>query len=271
MIGDNGLKDADSRKVMVNTHDSPEREEMAELRRQRDLYEGLLAAQSEPGSGTVVVEGQRVRYADASFCDMSGYPREELEAMPSLAHVLREDEPGMGEEGRWRPADGAAESRYETALRRKDGRSVAVEVAIKTIIEDGPSRSVLVVRDVSSRKAAQEQVRFQARLLDAVEQAVVATDMRGEVTYWNRAAERLYGWSSEETLGGNLRRFLVSDDLRDRADEIMAEVKAGRTWSGEFVARRKDGTSLPVTVTDTPAYDEGGGPVGVIGISTDLT
>jgi PAS domain S-box-containing protein len=219
-----------------------------------------------------VVEGQRVRYADASFCDMSGYAREELEAMPSLAHVLREDEPGMDEEDRWCAASGEGEPRYEATLHRKDGRRVGVEVAIRAIAGDGPSLSVLVVREVSSHQTAQEQVRFQARLLAAVEQAVVATDMRGEVTYWNPAAERLYGWSAEEALGGSLSRFLASDDLRDRTDEIMAEVKGGRTWSGEFVVRCKDGTSLPVMVTGTPAYDEGGGdPVGVIGISTDLS
>ncbi len=145
MIGDNGLKNARSRKVMVNAHDSREREEMADLRRQRDLYEGVLAAQGEAGRGTVVVDGHRVRYADAQFCAMSGYAREELEAMPSLAQVLLEYELGGGKGGRIR--QGAGEGYYETALRRKDGRRVDVEVASKVQDTGGWHRTVLLVRD----------------------------------------------------------------------------------------------------------------------------
>jgi PAS domain-containing protein len=49
---------------------------------------------------------------------------------------------------------------------------------------------------------------FQARLLDAVGEAVIALDMEGRVVYWNRAAERMYGWSSEEAIGRNLREMV---------------------------------------------------------------
>src|SRR5215211_2433487 len=53
----------------------------------------------------------------------------------------------------------------------------------------------------SGRKRTEESVRFQSLLLDAVGQAVIATDQQGKIVYWNRAAEELYGWSAEEAAG----------------------------------------------------------------------
>src|SRR5258708_117465 len=54
------------------------------------------------------------------------------------------------------------------------------------------------------RKPIHPDSRLQAVLLDAVEQAVVATDLRGHVIYWNAFAERLYGWSAAEVMDANL-------------------------------------------------------------------
>ena len=51
-------------------------------------------------------------------------------------------------------------------------------------------------RDTTGPKRAQEQIRFQRRLLDAVGQAIIATDLQGKIIYWNRAAKELYGWTT---------------------------------------------------------------------------
>jgi diguanylate cyclase (GGDEF)-like protein/PAS domain S-box-containing protein len=127
------------------------------------------------------------------------------------------------------------------------------------------------IRDVTERVRVEEMVRFQARLLDAVGQAVVATDPEGEVLYWNRCAEALYGWSAEEAVGQQIDELMLSGEARERAAEIMEEIRAGKSWSGEFEVRRRDGTSFPAMVTDTPVYDEQGEMVGIIGVSTDIT
>jgi PAS domain S-box-containing protein len=126
-------------------------------------------------------------------------------------------------------------------------------------------------RDITGRMRAEEQIRFQRRLLDAVGQAVIATDLQGKIIYWNRAAEELYGWSTEEVMGHPIVEVTPSEELIERAEEIMSELRAGRSWSGEFVVQRKDGRTFPAMVTDTPVYDEQGTLVGIIGVSTDLT
>jgi PAS domain S-box-containing protein len=126
-------------------------------------------------------------------------------------------------------------------------------------------------RDITGRKRAEEQIRFQRRLLDAVGQAIIATDLQGKIIYWDRAAKELYGWSTAEVMGRPIVEVTPSEELVERAEEIMSELRAGRSWSGEFVVRRKDGSIFPAMVTDTPVYDEQGTLVGIIGVSTDLT
>src|SRR5215204_5067775 len=125
--------------------------------------------------------------------------------------------------------------------------------------------------DITGRKSAEEQIRFQARLLDAVGQAIIATNLQGRIIYWNRAAEELYGWSKEEVMGRPIVAVTPSEEMLERAEEIMSELRAGRSWSGEFVVQRKDGSSFPVMVTDTPVHDEQGSLEGIIGVSTDIT
>src|SRR5918995_1414427 len=131
--------------------------------------------------------------------------------------------------------------------------------------------SVTNTSDITGRKRAVEQIHFQRRLLDAIGQAIIATDLQGRIVYWNRAAEELYGWSTEEVMGRPVVEVTPPEELLERAEEIMSELRAGRSWSGEFVVRRKDGSIFPAMVTDTPVYDEHGTLVGIIGVSTDIT
>jgi PAS domain S-box-containing protein len=86
-----------------------------------------------------------------------------------------------------------------------------------------PSESGLSVylQDVTESKRADERIRFQSEVLEAVGQAVIATDWEGKVLYWNRAAEDLYGWSAEEVLGRSVGEFGVSEDLQGRLAEII--------------------------------------------------
>jgi diguanylate cyclase (GGDEF)-like protein/PAS domain S-box-containing protein len=129
--------------------------------------------------------------------------------------------------------------------------------------------SLMEVHLVAGKK--DEQLRFQARLLDAVGQSVIATDLEGKVLYWNRAAEEIYGWSSEEALGRSLRDLMVSEAALEKAEEVVSELRAGRTWSGETFLRRKDGSYVPVLGTATPFFDDRGDLVGMIGVSTDIS
>jgi PAS domain S-box-containing protein len=120
-------------------------------------------------------------------------------------------------------------------------------------------------------RRAEEETRFQARLLDMIGQAVVATDMRGTVTHWNGHAEKLYGWTREEALGRRVTELTVGPTESGLAEEIMERLHAGEIWEGEFTVRRKDGSTFPAYVTDSMIHDAEGRAVGIVGVSTDIT
>lgn len=108
------------------------------------------------------------------------------------------------------------------------------------------------------------------RMLDALGQAVIATDLPGVVVYWNEAAQRLYGWSASEAVGRNIATLTVPQVTQALGEEIMQALRDGDEWSGGFTVQRKDGSTFPALVTDAGVYDDDGELVGIIGVSADL-
>ncbi|MCU1365826.1 MAG: hypothetical protein JWN39_1465, partial [Ilumatobacteraceae bacterium] len=144
---------------------------------------------------------------------------------------------------------------------------------IATNVVDDPNVGCLVgnLRDITERKVAEESVVFQARLLAAVGQAVIATDTDGAVTYWNGAAQATYGWTASEAIGQPISTILrpvpgweaVTERIRPQIDE-------GKSWMGELWVQTKQGSTIPVQLTDTAIYDETGAAIGTIGVSSNI-
>jgi diguanylate cyclase (GGDEF)-like protein/PAS domain S-box-containing protein len=113
-------------------------------------------------------------------------------------------------------------------------------------------------------------VDLQARVLDALGHAVICTDAWGVVTYWNRKAKELYGWTATEAVGRPIASLTVAPVGQDLAAQIMAALAEGRAWTGAFSVQRKDGSNFTALVTDSGLYDEKGELEAVIGVSTNL-
>jgi PAS domain S-box-containing protein len=112
---------------------------------------------------------------------------------------------------------------------------------------------------------------LRSTVLDLVEQAVLVTDLAGVIIYMNPFAERLYGWESAEAIGRNVVEITVPDVSCQKAEEILASLRAGNSWSGDFMVQRRDGTRFLASVTDTPFHDEQGELCAIIGVSFDTT
>jgi PAS domain S-box-containing protein len=106
------------------------------------------------------------------------------------------------------------------------------------------SGAVFVFRDVTDRRQAREAVREQAALLDEATDAILVEDQNGCVTYWNRGAERLYGWPAGEAVGREADALLGGLPL-ERAEALAAVAAAGE-WAGEMQQRRRDGETVIV-------------------------
>ena len=107
-------------------------------------------------------------------------------------------------------------------------------------------------------------------VLDALDAAVIVSDVGGVILYANPAAERMYGHPRSALLGANVRNALVGQDNLRRADEIMAQVLAGRSWHGEFDVPHADGGVRTVSITNAPVYRDGQ-VVAVVGVADDVT
>lgn len=136
--------------------------------------------------------------------------------------------------------------------------------------QEGEVFAVVTHSNISARKLAEEALRFRSNLLDTVEQAVIAVDLNGKVIYCNRFAEELYGWPATEFLGQSIDVLLTEQGTREQATAIMKRLLTGESWSGEFTVTRKDATTFPAYIADTPIYNERGTMVGVVGISHSI-
>jgi PAS domain S-box-containing protein len=134
-----------------------------------------------------------------------------------------------------------------------------------------PNLSKSSVRESQNGEPREDAIRLHANLLNAVPAGLVATDVAGQIIYWNRAAEELYGWSASEVLGRNILEITVPPDTEKEAAEIMSLLRAGLSWTGEFKVRRRDGTCFTAMVTDSPVLDDNGLMIGIIGVSLDLS
>ncbi len=160
---------------------------------------------------------------------------------------------------------------FEALQVSQNGRKVLVEVNAHVINLQGRPHIISVVRDITKRKQREDAWRFQARLLDAVGQAVIVTETSGAIIYWNKAAEETYGWSKAEVMGQNILEITPTLISKEEGAEIMARLRAGESWSGEFPVQRRDGSFIPAIVTDTPIRDDEGNLSAIIGVTTDIT
>jgi PAS domain S-box-containing protein len=230
-----------------------------------------LILDSIPAPVSYVDASQRFRYANKAYDKWALRPHLELYGL----HISD----ALGEKAyeEVRPYVEAAlageTANFERELEYRDGTRRFVSVSyVPDSDELGRVRGfVVMVRDLSERKRAEDALHFQAHLLDTVEQAVIATDMRGDITYWNRHAEKLYGWSAAEAVGRNILEVTPAETSTSQAAEIMSRLAAGETWTGEFEVRRRDGSIFPAQVSDAPIHDGGGNLIGVVGVSADIS
>jgi PAS domain S-box-containing protein len=109
-----------------------------------------------------------------------------------------------------------------------------------------------------------------SHILQSVPHSVIVTALDGTISYWNRGAEALFGWSAREVLGQNILTLTPSEAVVESAADIMAQLRAGAIWSGEFALRRRDGTPFDAWVTDAPIAGPDGTLLGIVGITLDL-
>ena len=117
--------------------------------------------------------------------------------------------------------------------------------------------------------AAEEKYR---NLFDNANDAIVIMDLEGNVTSWNSAAKKVFGWTVRETAGKNVQSLIVPPDTADECKKIIRKVGHGKVVPGwEITCHRKDGTFLDVSITISPLKDMENNITGMSAIFRDIT
>lgn len=127
-----------------------------------------------------------------------------------------------------------------------------------------------VLASAMDRVVLYESVRRNAELLDLAYDAIVTWTLKDStITYWNRAAEALYGWTAEEALG-KVPEVLLQTKLESR-EAVLAQLLATGAWEGEFTEMTKDGSLITVGARWALQRDHEGNPDSVLEINRDIT
>ena len=127
----------------------------------------------------------------------------------------------------------------------------------------------LVAWLISQRQGTEERVQEQAELLDLAHDAILVQDLEDHVLYWNKSAERIYGWTAPEALGRKTSELLRNNGFKfDETRKIILETGV---WSGELTCRTKSGREVVVEARWTLVRNRHGEPKAILSINTDIT
>ena len=127
-----------------------------------------------------------------------------------------------------------------------------------------------VVRDISARKQADEELKKQASLLDLAHDAILVRDLQNRVIYWNRGAQHLYGWSAGEA-AGRVTHELLQTVFPSPLAEIDKVIAYKGEWEGELHHQTRSGAEVIVTSRWSVQRDGQGTPTAILEINRDIT
>lgn len=153
-------------------------------------------------------------------------------------------------------------------LRRKNGQYITLEI-VTQLLQDG--RLLAVGRDITEKYKAIEERELLASIISNSDDAIISMSLEGEITSWNKAAEKIYGYHAPEIIGKNIS-LLLPEDFRAETDKIISAVTTGEVVQHfETTRKKKYGAIIDVSITASPIRNTRGKITGISKIVRDIT
>lgn len=241
----------------------------AQLKEEEARFRAMIELSHEAVS--VLDRTGRILYASPSTLRVMGFRPEECVGRSVFDFVYSEDvNVAKADLGELLGFSGDSTSREYRCVRR-DGVMRWLEVTATNLLHVAHVHGLIVnYRDVTERRQAQDQLRYQATLLDSVNDAIVAADAEFRITAWNAAAESLFGWKDSEVLGQDGVTLLRTEWPQRDADAMRREIAAAGHWRGEAIQTRRDGSKVPVEISTYVLRDPAGGITSYVSAIRDI-
>jgi len=161
----------------------------------------------------------------------------------------------------------------ESIAVRKNGEAFPVSVSVSAMCDEQGTAFGLsaIIRDVTEQRKLFEATQQIAAIIEGSDDAIIAKTLEGIITSWNPAAERMYGYRSEEIIGKPVT-VLSPKDRAYEIEDLLAKVSAGEHVAQFETDRvRKNGAVFPASLTVSPIYDQHRAIVGASAIGRDMT
>ncbi|GEM_PF-706230 len=136
---------------------------------------------------------------------------------------------------------------------------------------DGTLAQLAITRDITERQRRERAALLLSSIVDSSDDAIISKDLNGIITSWNKSAQRVFGYTAEETVGRSIT-ILIPPERLDEEPQILARLRRGeRVDHFETVRRHKDGTLLDISLTISPVRDAQGKIIGASKIARNIT
>ena len=160
-------------------------------------------------------------------------------------------------------------SRSQTAQLLSSNNRLEEEVQLRT--GELVANNKNLQRTIEVLNEANEKLKFHGELIDQISDAVVLTDAQFRIESWNKGAENIYGWKSEQVLNKSFSQLVATEYIDDDRDEVTHRFLEKGYWEGEVLQQHADGSKLNILAAVTRLHDANGNPMGIVAVNRNIT